>query len=64
MRIALNFAQLARLIIAFIFLTFVCHISVRFIGMPYDDPMALYAANQHYHLCNHHNTHPGRVKMC
>jgi len=38
-----SFAQCTKLRIALIVLTSVCHNSVRFIGMLYDDPMAIYA---------------------
>ena len=61
---AINIAEFARLIIALVLLTFVCHISVRFIAMPCDDPMALYAEEQHSHLCNQNSTHPVCVRNC
>jgi len=41
---SMNIVEFAGLIISIIPLTFVCHISVRLIAMPCDEPMALYAA--------------------
>jgi len=61
---AINIAEFARLIIAIILLTSVCHISVRFIVMPCDDPMALYTEEQHCHLCYQHSTNPVCVRNC
>ena len=61
---AISITEFARLIIALNLLTFVCHISVRYIVMFCDDPMAFYAAKQHSHLCNQHSTHPVCVRNC
>jgi hypothetical protein len=58
----INLAQFDRLLIAIIPLNLLCHISLRFNGMSYDDPLTHCTGKQRCYLCKEVRAHPVCVK--